>query len=436
MAEWHVPEELLNRFLRLEASKQESRQIVRHLLSGCSHCLEMAHRLTLETRLFISFEKSGKAGRQQSYEATFAQALAFATEEERKLALEKLRGWAQWARLEPLAPELRFVRVKSDPHFHTFGLYERLLEASRWCRQTNPAGVVDIVQLAIEVAERLDSATLGKERVGDLRARAWAALGNAKRIAEDFEGARLAFKEAWHLLEIGTGDPIERARLIDLESSYMKDIGEFERAESSLRQALEIFKKAGSLHEEGRVRFKMGDAIGYVYPERGIAHLRKALALIDGAKEPFLEVCAQHALARFLCDLDQPEEALAVLERARPLFDQFPGDLVQLRFHWVEAKIAYHLGEYPEAEVLFAYLWQEFRARNLNQEVVLVAIDLAQVLIAKGEVARAAQLAAECYSIMKNWGLPKDALVAWLIFQHALSQGRETERTSGGVGEH
>jgi tetratricopeptide (TPR) repeat protein len=426
MTERHVPEELLNRFLRLEASKQESRQIVRHLLGGCSHCLKMAHRLASETGLFTSLKESGKARWKQSYAATFTQALASAAEEEQRLALEKLRGWAQWAQLEPLAPHLRFIRVKSDPRFHTFGLYERLLEASRWYRQTKPADAVDIVRLAIEVVERLDPATLGEEHVADLKARAWAALGNAKRVAEDFEGARLAFKEAWRLLEIGTGDPIERARLIDLESSYLKDIGEFERAESFLEQALGIFRKAGKLYEQGRILFKMGDAIGYVYPERGIAHLRRALALIDTVREPFLKLCALHGLARFLCDLDQPEEALAVLERARPLFNQFPDDLIQLRFHWVEAQIASHLGEYAEAEIMLGQLWEEFRARNLNQEVVLVSIDLAQVLVAKGEAERAAQLAAECYFIMKNWGLLRDAFVAWLILQHALSQGKGT----------
>ena len=60
-------------------------------------------------------------------------------------------------------------------------------------------------------------------------------------------------------------------------------------------------------------------------------------------------------------------------------------------------------------------------ARNLNQEVVLVTIDLARVLAAKWESAR--QLNSRD-SIMKNWGLHKDALAAWLVFQDALSQER------------
>jgi hypothetical protein len=69
MAEWHIPEELLERFLRLETSKQESRQVVRHLLGGCPRCLEMAHRLTSETGIFTSFKGSRKSPWKQSYVA-------------------------------------------------------------------------------------------------------------------------------------------------------------------------------------------------------------------------------------------------------------------------------------------------------------------------------------------------------------------------------
>lgn len=434
MAEWHIPEELFDRFLRLQTSKEESQQVVRHLLSGCPQCSEMAYRVTSESGLFSP--SSGKAGWEQAYEEVFARALAFASEEDQRLALEKVRGWARWAELEPLNPQLRFVTVESDSRFHTFGFYDRLLEASRWYSNVEPAEAVDIVRLAVVVSERLDPATLGEKRVADLKAAAWAALGNAKRIAEDFEGARRAFNEAWRILESGTGDPAEEARLISLEASYMKDIGEFEVAESSLEEALQLYQKVRDTHEQGRVLFQMGDVIGYINPERGIAHIQKAVALIDASKDPRLELCLQHDLALFLNERGQPEEALAVLDRARPLYKQFQDDLTQLRLHWVEGKIAYRLGEYDEAESIFGQIWDEFRARDLHQEVVLVTIDLAQVLTAKGESARAARLAAECYSIMKNWGLHQDALAAWLVFQEALSQERALGEVFGRVGEY
>jgi tetratricopeptide (TPR) repeat protein len=185
----------------------------------------------------------------------------------------------------------------------------------------------------------------------------------------------------------------------------------------------------------------MGDAIGYVKPARGIAYIQKALALLDPLKEPRLQMYAQHDLALFLTENGQAEEALAVLERARPLFEQFWDDLTQLRLHWVEGKIADRLGNFDEAESILIQLWDEFRARDLSQEVVLVTIDLAQVLVKKGDLARAAQLAVESYSILRNWGLRQDALAAWVVFQEALSQGKlagdlfsGSAGTSAGIG--
>jgi tetratricopeptide (TPR) repeat protein len=126
------------------------------------------------------------------------------------------------------------------------------------------------------------------------------ALGNAHRIAQDFEGARRAFNEAWRILESGTGDPTEEARLISLEASYMKDIGEFELAESSLEEALQLYQRIQDTSEQGRILLQMGEIIGHIHPDRGIAHLQKALALIDASREPRLDLCAQNALAQFL----------------------------------------------------------------------------------------------------------------------------------------
>jgi len=323
MAERHIPKEALERFLRLEASQEESKRLVRHLLSGCVQCSDLAFRITSETGLFASLKPDGKAGWEKAYEEVFTRTLAFTSEEEQRLAIEKLRGWAQWAELEPMTPQLRFAMVESNSGLHTFGLHERLLEAARWYSRTEPAEAVDIGRLAILVVERLDPATVGDQRMADLKAATWAALGNAQRIAGDFEGSRRSFNEAWRNLESGTGVRTEEANIITLEASYMKDIGEFELAESSLEEALEIYREVGDFHRQGRTLLKMGEIIGHLHPEQGLAHIQKALALVEAEREPLLEICGQHALAWFLNDSGQPERALAVLNVPAPFTASF-----------------------------------------------------------------------------------------------------------------
>lgn len=414
MADGHVESELMIRFLRAEATREEARRLVRHLLSGCPRCLETAHDASLD----------GRAVEPGAYDQVFERAVAFATSQEQRLAVEKLRGWGQWAALAPLQPQVRFAVVESDARYQNWGLYVRLLEASRLYMRSEPAEAVDIVRLAIVVAEKLDPEIVGEKRVADLRAAGWASLGNVKRLASDFEGSRRAFNEAWRISEEGTGEPVEAAHILSLESAYMRDMGEFETAEAALEEALELYERMGDRHQQGRTLLKMGDAIGDVNPERALSHILRGLALLDLGKEPRLDLCAQHDLAWFLNDSGRPEDALGVLERARPLYQQFPDGWTQLRLHWLEGRIARNLGELEEAEDIYKQLWEEFQARNLHHELVLLSIDLAELLVFKGEPKRAADLVEQCYPVMKSWGLHSYALAAWLVFRDSLRQSR------------
>lgn len=45
MADEHVAEELLRRFLRVEVSPEEARRVVRHFVGGCRHTCGLCDRL-------------------------------------------------------------------------------------------------------------------------------------------------------------------------------------------------------------------------------------------------------------------------------------------------------------------------------------------------------------------------------------------------------
>jgi hypothetical protein len=180
MRQRHVPEELFRKFLALKPSKKENRRIVGHLFTGCQPCLDLAARVASEAGLF----STGPASRADVYEEIFDRALEFASREEWRLAVEKLHGWAQWAFLEALRPDERTLWVQSDPAFQTWGLYQRLLEASRWYPRQDPAEAVDIGHLAIQVAERLDPSGMGRSASRTFR-RLPGEISNTERVAGD-----------------------------------------------------------------------------------------------------------------------------------------------------------------------------------------------------------------------------------------------------------
>jgi tetratricopeptide (TPR) repeat protein len=419
MQEWHVSADLFRRFLAGRASKDESKCLIRHLLRGCEPCVELTARLVKEGGHWFPIRSAGTS--LAEYDQAFDAALTLGTEQRRRVAVERLRGWGQWSSLDPLQPEERLPLVLRDQAFHHWGFYRALLDASRWHSLRDPKAAVEIVALALAVAELLDPAAVGgQEAATDMRAKGWAILGNARRLASDLDGARQALDHAWRLHEQGTGDPLERARLISLDASWIRGTGEFEKAEAALAEALRIYTAAGDDHMQGRTLLQMGDAIGYALPSRGVAYIRRALALINATREPRLELCARHDLAHFLNDAGQPQAALAVLDRARPLYKQFPDDWTQLRLHWLQGKIARGLGHLDEAVHTLRQVWGEFKARDLHHELVIVSIDLAEAYVAQGHHASAARLAGEVYPIMARWGLHRPALAAWLILQNAL----------------
>jgi tetratricopeptide (TPR) repeat protein len=427
MAEtWHLSADLFRRFLENRASRSERRAVVRHLLTLCPKCLALAGRIIAEGGYWL-----GKAGAEafveRDYSEAFQAALKFATHAARRVAFERLRGWGHWSALEPLLPNERLAAVVLRKDWHHWGLFRALLDAARWYSSRDPREAADVVQLALDVVDLLDAQAVGGDAAAnDMRAKAWAILGNCRRLAADLDGAREAIAQAWRFNEEGTGDPLDKAQVLSSDASYARTIGELETAETILEKALSLYLAVGDAHLQGKTLVQMGKAIGHVSPDKGIAHIEHGLQLINPVREPRLELCARHALAHFLADAGRPQQALAILDRTRPLYGQFPEDGVQLRLHWLQGRITHALAQFGEAAHILRQVQEDFRARDLHQEFLLVSIDLAEAHVAAGEIATALRLLAEVTPILTSWSLHRNAVAAWLRFQQALEEHRET----------
>lgn len=60
--------------------------------------------------------------------------------------------------------------------------------------------------LALLVSDHLSPSLYGLERIEDLRARAWAYIGNSLRVRVNLAGAEKAFEKAFAHLRRGTGE--------------------------------------------------------------------------------------------------------------------------------------------------------------------------------------------------------------------------------------
>jgi tetratricopeptide (TPR) repeat protein len=424
----HFSEELFRRFLDHQVSQPERRAVVRHLVSQCPECLRLVGRIVAEGGYWFGKEVAEGLAESDRVLASFEAADEFTDREPSRVAFERLRGWAHWSALDPLLPNERLPAILSRKDWHHWGLFRALLDAATWYMVRDPQESVDIAQLALDIGDLLDPASVGGEAAAkDMRAKAYSVLADCRRMAADLEGARQAIAEAWKWNEEGEGDPLEKAEIYYADAAYAAAVGEFETAVTILKRALSLYRAADDAHLQGRTLIRMGEAIGYVKPEKALAYIERGLERINPVREPRLALLAQHALAEFLCAAGRPREALAILDRARPLYRQFEEDRTQLRLHWLQGRVAHALGSFAEAADILRQVREEFRARDLHRDFLMVSIDLAEAHIAAEEMASALRLLAETTPILAAWNLHRNALSAWLAFQKALEERRDLD---------
>jgi tetratricopeptide (TPR) repeat protein len=329
-------------------------------------------------------------------------------------------------RLEELPLPERHLRVEEDESLHTWGLCQLLLQRSREAVSEDPGLALSRAELALSVSRHLGDA-YDPGWVLDLRARAYAALGNALRVLSELCAAEAAFREAESCLSrSGTGNGWVKAEVLDLKSSLRQDQRQFEESEELLDDALVLYREAGDSHGVGKVhlqRTKLYREMGKL--EDAIELLQESLEGIDAAHEARLSAAARYNLLCCLDEAGRHQEAWSLLPEVRDLFrDARPLDRVRLR--WAEGDIAAGLDRWDEAEAAYREVQGEFERHRMHYNAALVALDLALLLARQGRTEELKRLSAELMSAFESRAIHREATAAFLLFQRACDEERAT----------
>jgi len=343
---------------------------------------------------------------------------------------ERFEAQALVAELMGHSPERQVLIVQNSARFHTWGVYSRLLDLS-WAESTQSSGAAEhLARLALLLADQLDASFYRAEGIEDLRARAWSYIGNVRRQRSDLAGADEALRTATAHLRHGTGDPIEKAMLLDLKASLKRAQRSYDRAMSLLKRAQTIFLAAGDRHRAGRALISMAAILhDSGSPEEGIPVLYQALDLIDPQQEPWLLICVWHNLIDDLAEAGRAMEARRLFREARTLYRRFPEAIAQNRRTWVAGKIARGLGQDEEAEALFLEARESFLHEDTPFEVALVSLDLASLYAKQGRTGEIKRLAEEIVPVFSSRQVHREALAALAFWQQAVET--ETARREG-----
>lgn len=419
----HPDRATLEAFLLGRLATGRRKDVFLHLLGGCSICQESMDPLT------EAMFHPGAQEAELSVELDAAYDVAISS------ALSKAMVWQETAAaredlhedLDAKVERLLGGGTPSEPGFWTWTLCETLLERGRALRHDDPAGMLRLAQLAQQAADRVDPSVRGPRETIDLRARAWAELGNAWRVCDDLRQAEAALTGALDLRTEGTGSQLLLARLADLSASLLCDQRRFTEGFQMLDTAHALYLQEGAAHDATRVLLMKGLYLGHTgNPEEGLQVLSQVLDEIDGERDPQMLFQTLHNVLLFRVELGELDEAQRQLQRMRPLYERHASPFIWTKLRGIEGKIASGLGDLARAEQLFRGVRGELDEAGLGYQAALITLDLASVCLRLGKKIEVRQLVAEMVATFRSLGVEREAMAALLMLNEAVEQDQAT----------
>jgi tetratricopeptide (TPR) repeat protein len=330
----------------------------------------------------------------------------------------------------PFPEQLR--QIEEDEALHTWGLTQLLLQRSREVVSEIPRKALERAELAVAVSRHLSSA-YDPGWVLDLRARAYAHLGNARRVVGELLSAEASFRKAESCLARShTGNAWAEAEILDMKGSLRMDQRRFEEARELFDRARDLYRQEGDTHGVAKVFVKQAKLYREMEDlEQAIALLRRSREEIDPAQEPRLFATAMHNLLGVLSLAGRFGEALELLPEVQDLHRETARPLDRVRLRWTEGNIAFGLGRPDEAEAAYREVQRDFLEHGVLYSMALVSLDLALLLSRQGRNEELKRLAAELMAIFSAQEVHREATAALVLFQRACEEERVTAELIG-----
>lgn len=414
----------LERFLFGELPARQAVPLVAHLIRGCATC--RAKIAPLAATVLSTGRSHPELSPDQDSQYDFPLFKAFASA--RRYASTMARE-GSGADREPVLREVPSLGAltQRDLASRDRSRCEALMERCRALRASDLEMMVLTAELAVSLADRLGAVAMDDPAAADLQARAWAELGNARRVADDFAGAESALTRAMENAGHGSGDPLLLARLMDLTASLYKDQRRFDEARRLLDLVYAIYEREGDTNGTARTLISMGISVGYAFEiEESIHLLTRGIALLDGTRDPKLMTIAIHNLIWCLVEYGRPAQAHQIFLQSKVLFTRYAGPLEIVKSTWLEGRIAAGIGDDARAELKFLEARARLDEAHLSYEVALVSLDLAALWLKAGRTAEIRKLIDQTIAIFKARKIRREALGMLLVLRDALRQERAT----------
>lgn len=281
MSDLHPTQADLEAFMLGRLSQRDSRRVLLHLLPGCPPC-----QAVTTAWWTVGLEALPAVAARFQYDGVVDRVYDRVRHARAGLEAEREQARRDLAELENRPASRWLSRIQADSRYHTWGFCELLLDRSEAARREEsdppdgPEAAELCAGLAVAVAERIRPGVHPPLLLEELRARAWTAYADARRVAGDLAGAGESLRRAEAHLLRGTGDRLEKARLLERKAVLRAAQDRGEEAARLLSRAILLYRRAGQWDRVGQVLFELGcirAASGDV--KAALPALRQGLAL-------------------------------------------------------------------------------------------------------------------------------------------------------------
>ncbi len=297
-------------------------------------------------------------------------------------------------------------------------LSDLLRHKSREAGRRDPQLGVAWAEVALRSLEA-NAKALG-ERIYEEKARGWAWIGNAKRLALDFPGAETAFDETFNTLAGRDVSESVLGEVYDLKGSLRLFQRRHKESVALFSRSLEIFESVGDKPSQAKELMQRAAALNYdEQPESAALDLEKAVELVDAKSDVTLATDIYRDLAIVSAQSGRLEKALAAMANGERLMSTVEDPLLRYLFEWAKGFIEHCSGRYTSAKTKYLSALEGINELVQPFYGAFVGLDLAIVSSDLGQVDDAVRFSAEIIPFFDSLKLTSEAIAARRIARRA-----------------
>jgi tetratricopeptide (TPR) repeat protein len=377
MIEQHYDEEVLAGFL---AEPIDSAARDRHL-AGCALCKQTLKSIRDTAGLL---KQPDVWSRESFSSAPRAETLAFLRNVQQTMADQDAVAEVYVKQLLAGSRDTWAPRLADHPEWRTAGVVRKLIAATDRAIDLMPADAVEITALAVDIVENLRAADYPSALVSHLRLSALYERSYALMYTGAYVEALSTIETADSLQEPGTSE-FERARLDLVRALVYRTLERRDEALVIAHRTAGVFRAYDDFGRYAAARCAEAIVLYHARRFREAVAIHTALAN-DLRVDRRWRASSLHNAALCYRELRDFESSIQFTLAAIEAFDREQMVSHRVKSRWNLARIFAAQRRHSEALQILPEIQQEFRSLGMAVDVALVAVDMAESLLALGRV--------------------------------------------------